>query len=132
MKLFEERQKQNNTKAIALKFNVYINSRDVEKLAELMTNDHVFIDMENNRIEGAHDNINIAWKPFFNLFPDYQNVFERVVVKDNRAIMEGYSVCSDKRFNNLRAIWVAEVRDDKISLWRIYPNTKENKTFLGI
>jgi ketosteroid isomerase-like protein len=118
--------------AIALQFNGCINNRDIEGLTDLMTEDHVFIDMENNRIEGVSNARDMAWKPFFHLFPDYRNIFERVVVKGSKVIMQGYSVCSDKRLNNLRAIWVAEVREDKVSLWRIYPDTEENSAFLNI
>jgi hypothetical protein len=46
--------------------------------------------------------------------------------------MQGYSVCSDRRLDNIRAIWLAEVRNDKVSLWHIYPDTEENRKFLNI
>jgi hypothetical protein len=49
-----------------------------------------------------------------------------------KVIMQGYSVCSDEKLNNVRAIWLAEVREDKVSLWQIYPDTEENRKFLKI
>jgi predicted ester cyclase len=55
-----------------------------------MTDDHVFINMTNNRIEGISNNQDIAWKLFFQLFPDYRNIFERIVVKGSKVIMQGY------------------------------------------
>jgi predicted RNA-binding protein len=81
--------------SIALRFNNCIGNADIDGLSELMTEDHVFIDTENNRIEG-------------------------------------YSVCSDEKLDNVRAIWLAEVREDKVSLWPIYPDTEENRKFLKI
>jgi ketosteroid isomerase-like protein len=44
-------RKRIDIEAIALQFNDCINNRDIEGLTDLMTEDHVFIDMENNRIE---------------------------------------------------------------------------------
>jgi hypothetical protein len=128
----DETQEWIDIKATALQFNDCINRRDINGLIELMTDDHVFIDRKNNRIEGISDNRKLAWEPFFNLFPDYQNVFEKIVVHNFTVIMQGYSVCSDKRLDNMRAIWLAEVRNDKVSLWHIYPDTEENRKFLNI
>jgi ketosteroid isomerase-like protein len=130
---FDANQKDNeiDIKTIALQFRDRINGRDIERLTGLMTEDHVLINMENDRTEGI-DNLYIEWKMFFMFFSDYRSVVERVVVKGSKVIMQGYSVCSDDRFNNLHAIWVAEVRDNKISLWHIYPDTEENRTFLDI
>jgi hypothetical protein len=46
--------------SIALRFNNCIGNADIDGLLELMTEDHVFIDTENNRIEGASNNRVIA------------------------------------------------------------------------
>jgi SnoaL-like polyketide cyclase. len=107
---------------IAMQFHDCINNRNVEGLLELMTDDHVFIDMANTRIEGKSEVISMAWIPFFNIFPDYRNVIENVSVKNQTVIMRGYSVCSDERLNKLHAVWVAEVVDNKVNVWHIYPN----------
>ena len=117
-------------KAIAMQFQNCINNADIDGLSELMTENHVFIDMENNRIEGKVDNLYKAWKPFFEMFPDYRNIIESVIVKNHTVIMQGYSICSDERLNNLRAIWIAEIVDNKVGLWQIFPDNKENKSLL--
>ena len=109
-------------KIVAMHFHECINNADIEGLSELMTDDHIFIDMANTRIEGKSNVISMAWTPFFNIFPDYRNVIENVSVKNQTVIMRGYSVCSDERLNKLHAVWVAEVVDNKVSLWHIYPN----------
>ena len=115
-------------KIIALQFNECINKADINGLSGLMTENHIFIDMTNNRIVGKSDNIVKAWKPFFSLYPGYRNIFESVTVNGSMVIMQGYSICSDQILNNVRAIWVAEIRENKVNLWHIHPDTNENRS----
>lgn len=119
-------------KNIAMLFNECINRADINGLSGLMTENHVFIDMTNNRIVGKSDNIVKAWEPFFRLYPGYRNIFESVTVNGSTVIMQGYSICSDQVLNNVRAIWVAEIKENKVNLWHIHPDTKENRNRLGI
>ena len=117
---------------IALQFNECISRADINALSSLMTENHVFIDMANNRIVGKSDNIVKAWKPFFRLYPGYRNIFESVTVNGSMVIMQGYSICSDQVLNNVHAIWVAETKENKVNLWHIHPDTKENRNKFGI
>lgn len=119
-------------KTIALQFNNCISNADIKGLSDLMTEDHLFIDTANNRIEGRDKNISLAWEPFFYLYPGYQNIFECIVVRSYTVIMQGYSVCADEILNNVKAIWVAEIKEDKVYLWHIYSDTKENRDKLEI
>lgn len=112
---------------IALAFNECINNADTEGLCRLMTDDHVFIDTANNRIEGKSDNITQAWEPFFKFYPGYRNIFEKVITRGSSVIMQGYSICSDEILNNVHAIWIAEIVNSKVSRWQIYPDTPENR-----
>ncbi|MCC8145185.1 MAG: nuclear transport factor 2 family protein [Bacteroidales bacterium] len=121
-----------DTESIVLTFNKCINNADIEGLSNLMSENHVFIDRDNNRTEGKSNNISQTWKPFFRLFPDYKNIFEKVTLKGDRVILEGYSVCSEEILNNVHAIWIAQVTEGKISLWHIYDDTPENREILGI
>ena len=119
-------------KIIALQFNECISRADINGLSSLMTENHIFIDMANNRIVGKSDNIVKAWKPFFRLYPEYRNIFESVTVNGSMVIMQGYSICSDQLLNNVRAIWVAEIKGNKVNLWHIHLDTKENRNKFGI
>ena len=49
-----------------------INSANIDKLYDLMRNDHVFIDSRGNSMVG-NDNLKKAWIGYFDLFPDYKN-----------------------------------------------------------
>jgi len=118
--------------SIALQFNECITNADLNGLSNLMTEDHVFCDTANNRIKGKDNNIAHAWEPFFNLYPGYQNIFENIVARGSTVIMQGYSICSDEILNNIRAIWVAEIINNKVDSWCIYPDTKENREMLDL
>lgn len=66
------------------------------------------------------------------LFPGYHNIFEKILVKGSTVILQGYAVCSDEVLNNVRAIWIAEIIKDKVSLWHIYPDTEQNRERWGL
>jgi RimJ/RimL family protein N-acetyltransferase len=119
-------------KSIALQFNECITNADLNGLVNLMTEDHLFIDTANNRIRGKDNNKIQAWEPFFNLYPGYRNIFENIVVRGSNVIMQGYSICSDEILNNVHAIWVTEIINDKVALWHIYPDTKENREIFNL
>jgi len=119
-------------KTIVLRFNDCINNADIKGLAELMSDNHVFIDMANNRLEGRANNIAKAWKPFFGLYPGYRNIFENVTVNGSTVIMQGYSICSDQILNNVRAIWIAKTKGNKVHLWHIQSDTEEIRNKLKI
>lgn len=53
-----------------LQFMDCINQRDVDKLAELMTEDHVFIDSLGNSVHGR-EKMRAGWRGYFALCPDY-------------------------------------------------------------
>jgi len=62
-------------KAIVLQFNEYINKQNIDGLATLMTDDHIFIDSDNHIIHGKGKSLE-AWREFFKLFPDYRNALK--------------------------------------------------------
>jgi ketosteroid isomerase-like protein len=102
----------------ALKFNEKINKQDLEGLAELMTDDHTFIDNSGNITKGK-DAMKESWRKFFEQCPDYRNIFTSVTVKDNVVVMVGYSTCSYKLLEGPN-IWTAKVQSGRISEWKVY------------
>jgi len=102
----------------ALKFNEKINERDLEGLAELMTDDHTFIDNSGEVTKGK-DVMKEGWKTFFATYPDYRNIFTCVTVQNNVVVMVGYSTCSYKPLDG-PSIWTAKVHGGRISEWRVY------------
>jgi ketosteroid isomerase-like protein len=103
---------------VAMKFNEKINQRDVEGLAELMTEDHTFIDSAGTFSQGKAV-MKEGWRKFMEKFPDYKNVFTCVTVQNDIAVMVGYSSCSDKLLAGPN-VWTAKVLGKRISEWRVY------------
>lgn len=116
-------------KTVALEFNECINNRNIDLLAELMTDDHSFIDSADNHLKGKQHCLT-AWSSFFNSFPDYKNIFGIITSNDNMATMQGRSHCADKRLEG-KAIWTARITGNKISEWRVYEDTPENRIKLN-
>lgn len=121
---------QEEDKDIVFQFNEYINKQNIDGLATLMTDDHAFIDSGNNILHGK-ENVMEAWKGFFELFPDYRNVFENLEPHNGLVVIVGHSVCSDKRLNG-PALWTAKIKNNKVSEWRVYADTPENRKQLNI
>jgi ketosteroid isomerase-like protein len=102
----------------ALRFNEKINQRDLEGLAELMTEDHTFID-NNGEVTKGKDAMKEGWRSFFDRYPDYRTTFTCVTVQNKVVVMVGYSTCSHKLLAGPN-IWTAKIHDGRISEWRVY------------
>jgi ketosteroid isomerase-like protein len=116
--------------ALTVEFNECINGQDVDGLAALMTDDHAFIDTAGHAIHGKSACLEV-WRGFFRLFPDYRNIFDRLVVQDTRVVVVGRSTCSDTRLDG-SALWVSTARDGMLAEWRVYEDTTSNRRMLGI
>ena len=101
----------------AIKFNEKINRRDADGLAELMTDDHAFIDSGGKSTRGK-EVMKEGWREFFGKFPDYRNDFNCVTVQDGIVVMVGRSSCSLKQLDGPN-VWTAKVDGDKVSEWRV-------------
>jgi len=117
--------------ATTLQFNNYINCQDLEGLSSLMTDDHTFIDSENDVHKGK-EVMTEGWRTFFESYPDYTNIFQRVEMRNGMVVMFGYSTCSNEPVLDGPAIWSAKVRDGKLSEWRVYLDSPENRSILGM
>jgi ketosteroid isomerase-like protein len=116
---------------VAIAFNEAINRRDLEALAALMTDDHTFVDSGGSVLAGK-DDVLAAWEGFFESFPDYRNVWSEVTSKDHTVSAMGRSVCSNEPALDGPAIWIARIRDGKVSEWRVHDDTPANRRPLGL
>ncbi len=120
-----------DTMMAALRFNEKINRRDLEGLVGLMTEDHTFIDKP-GKVSKGKNVMKEGWRTFFDAYPDYRNVFIRVqVADDDFVVMVGYSTCSHKPLDG-PALWSAKVRGGRVSEWRVYEDTAQNRRKLRI
>jgi ketosteroid isomerase-like protein len=105
-----------------------INSANVDRIYNLMTNDHVFIDSQGNKMIG-NENMKAAWIGYFDLFPDYKIEITDTLQNDSIIVMLGYASgtykTNKKSFDNknywrVPASWKAIVVDKKIKVWQVY------------
>jgi ketosteroid isomerase-like protein len=114
---------------LAVEFNNAISRRDLSRLGDLMTEDHKLVTGPGDPVNGKDACIR-AWSQFFELLPDYRNVFERVWSVGEVVRMQGRSVCTDERLNG-PAIWKAIVEGTRISEWHVDEDTPEGRQRLG-
>jgi hypothetical protein len=115
-----------NTK-IALKFIDAINEADTDKIRNLMSEDHKFIDPQDNSMNGKENMIQ-AWNEYFRIFPDYRIEVLNTFEKDEDVCFLGYAsgtylnLRNEANSNHWRipAAWKAIVRDNHIKHWQVY------------
>ena len=108
-------------------FVARINAHDPLALAELMTDDHVFIDGLGNRHEGRSLMIE-GWKQYFAMVPDYWIRTEVLLSSDGTVAVFGraggtYAPGSPPEPSQrweVPAAWRAEVRGDRLGVWQVY------------
>ncbi|HZP61455.1 MAG TPA: nuclear transport factor 2 family protein [Opitutaceae bacterium] len=108
-------------------FIAAINRHDVAALADLMSEDHTFIDSRGGRVSGRQEMI-AGWKAYFAMFPDYQILVDARLNQNGTVAVFG-SVSGT--YNGKRglvpknriampAAWKANVADGKVKLWQVY------------
>ena len=117
-------------KSIITTYKDYLNGRNTEGISEIITDTMVFIDSTGHTIMGKQACLE-AWNSFCKLFPDYQHVFEEMVVKGDRVCARGHSTCSDTRVQG-PVLWSAKIKNEQVNEWRVYKDTKENRELLGL
>jgi ketosteroid isomerase-like protein len=119
-----------------LAFFAAINSHNSDKLAELMTEDHVFIDALGNSVLGR-EKTRAAWRGYFVMCPDYLVSHEDVLHNGNTVAVFGsaagtISVNGELRAENrwrIPAAWRLMVYDGLVREFRVYA---DNKPVYGI
>jgi ketosteroid isomerase-like protein len=105
-----------------------INTADIDRLYNLMTDDHVFVDSQDNKMMG-NENMKKAWIGYFGLYPDYKIEITDTLQNDSIVVMLGYAsgtyktnkINSDNsNYWRVPAAWKAIVSDNKIKFWQVY------------
>lgn len=115
----------------ALSFLDRINQRDADTLAELMTEDHVFVDSLGNTTRGR-EKIRAAWRGYYALCPDYWVSHEEIFGNGNTVAVfgtAGGTIAANGKLpaeNKWRtqAAWMAVVEGNLVKEWRVYADNK--------
>jgi len=118
-------------KAVALRFNDMINTRDIDGLADLMSPDHRFVDTAGHVVSGRPSCL-AAWRGFFGLYPTYRNVFESVRAADGLVTVTGRSICAEHPDLEGPALWTATVDGGLVTEWRVHDDDPESRRRLGL
>ena len=123
---------------VASAFVARINAHDVADLCELMTEDHVFIDALDNRGVGR-EAMRAGWGQYFAMVPDYwikvDTIFQGAgtVALFGRAggTYAGRTPAGQSRGWEVPAAWLAEVRDGRVAMWRVYADNLPLRQLTG-
>lgn len=112
---------------VVLDFVEAINNGNVDKIYDLMTDNHLFIDSQDNRVIGK-ENMKQAWIGYFELFPDYKIEINEILEKDSLICLLGYASGTYKNLKNkndsncwrIPAALTAIVKGNQIKVWQVY------------
>jgi limonene-1,2-epoxide hydrolase len=114
-----------------LQFLERINRRDPDRLAELMTEDHLFIDSLGQAVRGR-DKMRAGWRAYYAFCPDYWVSHEAIMQNGNQVAVfgaAGGTIAANGRLlpeNKWRtpAAWLAVVEGGLVKEWRVYADIK--------
>jgi predicted enzyme related to lactoylglutathione lyase/ketosteroid isomerase-like protein len=112
-------------------FVTAINEHDTDRLSTLMTVDHILLDAQGKEISGQ-DTLQKAWISYFKWFPDYIIELSEVWEMGPVIMATGFASASFKGMAGengafrwkIPAAWKAIIREDKISHWQVFADTK--------
>ena len=108
-----------------------INEHDANKLAALMTEDHVFIDSLGQTVR-TREKMRAGWNAYFAFCPDYWVSHEEILQSGNLVAVfgaAGGTIAANGKLppeNKWRipASWMAVVQDGLVKEWRVYADNK--------
>lgn len=114
-----------------LHFLERINQHDADKLAELMTEDHVFIDSLGQSVKGR-ENMRLGWRGYYAFCPDYWVSHDEIFASGNRVAVfgaAGGTIAAAAKLppeNKWRtsAAWFAIVETGLLKQWRVYADNQ--------
>ncbi len=124
-------------KEIVNRFIKAINEHNVDKIYDLMSEDHIFIDGYGDRYVGK-TGMKEGWQKYYEMFPDY--LVEITDVTENNSVIGLFGFASatyknikDKLNSNYwrtPAAWKAIVEDNKIQYWQVFCDYTRLKTIM--
>jgi ketosteroid isomerase-like protein len=116
---------------IVLAFVDAINRKDVDRMCELMTDDHLFVDSLGTTGSGR-EVMRKGWIEYFYMIPDFSISCSEIVQKGNLVGLFGvargtYAVGGrllDENRWEMPAAWRAVVRDNLVAEWQVYADNE--------
>jgi len=126
----KEEEEQLEVLKTVISFVEKINDQDVEGMAELMSDDHVFTDSMGIIVKGKKE-MKKAWEDYFNWFPDYEiTVMNTLLTNDSvgmfgkaKGTFDSEDLSDNDRFE-IPAAWRAKVKDKLITEWQVFADNE--------
>ena len=114
-----------------LQFMDRINRRDVDALAELMTDDHVFIDSLGQSVRGR-EKMRAGWRGYYSFCPDYWVSHAEILQNGDRVAVfgsAGGTIAANGKLPpenkwHASSAWLAVVENGLVKEWRVYADNK--------
>jgi len=114
---------------VVLRFVDAINRADVDRLAALMTDDHVFVDSDGTRTAGR-DVMREGWAGYFAMMADYRIAVAETYSSGATVVVVGtasgtYVGGGPPRPENrwsVPAAWRGVVKGDRVAEWQVFVN----------
>jgi len=116
---------------VAHAFVKAINHRDIDKLSELMSDDHRFVDSLGTVVQGR-EKMRDGWAGYFRMVPDYTVTVDETFSEGAIVVMLGSAEGTyakdgqllPENFWRTPAAWRAQIKDEKIAEWRVYADNE--------
>ncbi|MGA2186030.1 MAG: nuclear transport factor 2 family protein [Bryobacteraceae bacterium] len=117
--------------AVARAFADAINRQSPDLLAELMTEDHVFIDALGTRVAGR-EAMRAGWTAYYRMVPDYSITVTETYSAGPVVVMLGTAQGSFAAEHwQTPAAWRAEIRGVQVAEWRVYADNEPIRQLLS-
>ncbi len=108
-----------------------INHHDVDAIAGLMSEDHVFFDSDGSTVHGKQ-RMKDGWTGYFRMFPDYTITVEETYSRGFVVVMLGLAegtyatggALASENHWRVPAAWRATIRGGTALEWRVYVNVE--------
>ena len=122
--------------AAVISFIDAINRGDVDRLGELMTEDHHLDVFDESPLRGRDANMD-AWRGYASAFPLYVIYPETVAERDGEVAVLGHTTGShlglpEEEERLLRVIWRAQVDEGRLRCWQLLDDTPEQRKRFGL
>jgi ketosteroid isomerase-like protein len=104
-----------------------INKQDLDKMRELMSEDHELVDATGASYIGREEILK-AWPEYYEMFPDYLVEISNTIEQKELVAVFGYASATYKNIKDpensnywkVPAAWKAIVRNNQIIYWQVY------------
>jgi ketosteroid isomerase-like protein len=122
--------------AAVVSFIDAINRGDVDRLGDLMTEDHHLDVFDEPPLRGKTANID-AWRGYASAFPAYVIYPHRLAERDDAVAVLGHTTgshlgLSDDEESKLLLVWKARVEEGRLACWQLLEDAPELREQLGL